>query len=72
MGTPLRASAATRGCVVNNCQVRHPSAQFPSQVTSLANTGDGIVVTLRCWCDTEQTQVTGKVARADRDDAIAA
>ena len=52
--------------------MRHPSAQFPSQVTSLANTGDGIVVTLRCWCDTEQTQVTGKVARADRDDAIAA
>ena len=45
---------------------------FESQVISLANTDDGIVVTFTCWCDTVQTQVTGKAARADRDDAVAA
>ena len=42
---------------------------FPSQVTSMANTDDGIVVTFTCWCDTVQTQVTGRV---DRDRGVAA
>ena len=45
---------------------------FPSQITSLANTEDGIVVTFTCWCGTEQTLVTGKAARAARDRAVAA
>ena len=52
----------------NNCQVCASRVLiFPSQVTSLANTDDGIVVSFTCWCGTEQTQVTGKAARADRD-----
>lgn len=32
---------------------------FPSQVTGMANTDHGIVVTFTCWCDAEQTMVTG-------------
>ena len=37
---------------------------FPGQVTDLVNTEHGIVVTFTCWCDAEQTLVTGR--RADR------
>ena len=49
----------------NNCKVCESRVLiFPSQVTSLANTDDGIVVSFMCWCGTEQTQVTGKPARA--------
>ena len=33
---------------------------FPSQVTSLANTAEGIVVTHTCWCGAEQTWLTGR------------
>ena len=51
----------------NNCQVCASRVLiFPSQVTSVANTDEGIVVTFTCWCGTEQTQVTGKVVRRDR------
>ena len=32
---------------------------FPSQVTGMENTDHGIVVTFTCWCDAEQTLVTG-------------
>ena len=39
---------------------------FPSQVTSLDNTGHGIVVRFTCWCGADQTLVTGKAARAGR------
>ena len=57
----------------NNCQVCASRVLiFPSQVTSMATTDDGIVVTFTCWCDTLQTQVTGRTARADRDRADAA
>ena len=57
----------------NNCQVCASRVLiFPSQVSSVANSADGIVVTFTCWCGTEQTQVTGRVARADRDRAVAA
>ena len=60
----------------NNCQVcARRVLIFPSQITSLANTDHAIVVTFTCWCGTEQTQVTGKTARAARaarEDAIAA
>ena len=57
----------------NNCQVCAKRVLiFPSQVTSLTNADDGIVVTFTCWCGTEQTLVTGKAARADRDNTVAA
>jgi len=57
----------------NNCQVCASRVLiFASQVTSLANTDDGIVVTFTCWCGTEQHEVTGKVARDARDRAVAA
>ncbi len=47
----------------NNCQVCAGRVLiFPSQVTSLTNTADGIVVSFTCWCGTEQTQVTGRAA----------
>ena len=35
---------------------------FPSQVTSLTNTGHGIVVAFTCWCGADQTMVTGRAA----------
>lgn len=57
----------------NTCQVCCSRVLiFPSQITSLANTADGIVVTFTCWCGVEQTQVTGRAARADRAAAVAA
>jgi hypothetical protein len=34
---------------------------FPSQVTSIANSDEGITVTFECWCGAEQTQLTGRV-----------
>ena len=56
----------------NNCQVCAARVLiFESQVTSMANTDEGIVTTFTCWCDTVQTHVTGKVVRRDRA-AIAA
>lgn len=52
----------------NNCQVCAARVLiFESQVTSMANTDEGIVVSFTCWCGTEQTQVTGKARRADRE-----
>ncbi len=45
----------------NNCQVCAARVLiFPSQVTSLANTADGIKVSFTCWCGTEQSRITGK------------
>lgn len=35
---------------------------FPSQVTDMANTDHGIVVTFTCWCGADQVMVTGKNA----------
>lgn len=35
---------------------------FPSQITAMTNTEAGIVVTFTCWCDAEQTMVTGRAA----------
>ena len=35
---------------------------FPSQITGLDNTDHGIVVTFTCWCDAEQSLLTGKAA----------
>ena len=57
----------------NNCQVCATRVLiFESQVTSVTNTAAGIEVTFTCWCDTVQTQVTGRVRRADRVRADAA
>ena len=57
----------------NNCQVCATRVLiFESQVTSVANTAAGIEVRFICWCGTEQTQVTGRVVRADRRAAVAA
>jgi hypothetical protein len=33
---------------------------FPSQVTGVANTDHGIVVSFTCWCGADQTLVTGR------------
>ena len=57
----------------NNCQVCATRVLiFESQVTSVANTAAGIEVRFTCWCGTEQTQVTGRVVRAGRRQAVAA
>lgn len=32
---------------------------FPSQIVSMDNTERGIVVTYVCWCDAEQTWLSG-------------
>ena len=45
---------------------------FPSQVTSLANTAEGIVVTHTCWCGASQTWLTGKVAAERATPTLAA
>jgi hypothetical protein len=44
---------------------------FPTQVTSVTNTDDGIVVAFTCWCGAEQTWVTGRRA-ATRDRVLTA
>lgn len=36
---------------------------FPSQITSMVNSKDGIVVDFTCWCGAEQTLLTGSRAR---------
>lgn len=57
----------------NNCQVCAKRVLvFPSQITSLANTDHGIVVSFTCWCGTEQTRVTGAAARRPRPRPVAA
>ncbi|GAW50257.1 uncharacterized protein PD653_0374 [Nocardioides sp. PD653] len=35
---------------------------FSSQVSSLTNTDQGIVVAFTCWCGADQTMVTGRAA----------
>ena len=35
---------------------------FSSQVTGMANTDHGIVLSFTCWCGAEQTMTTGKGA----------
>ena len=56
----------------NNCQVCATRVLiFESQVTSVANTAAGIEVRFTCWCGSEQTQVTGRVARRDRQTVAA-
>ncbi len=39
---------------------------FPSQITGVANTDHGILVSYTCWCGAEQTWLTGTAAHADR------
>ena len=57
----------------NNCQVCAKRVLiFPSQISSLANTERGIVVTFTCWCGTEQTHVTGMRAKRRHLHTVAA
>jgi hypothetical protein len=57
----------------NNCQVCAKRVLiFPSQVTSMANTDKGILVSFTCWCGAEQTRVTGKRSRRSRPQPVAA
>ena len=40
---------------------------FPSQITSVTNTDEGILVSYTCWCGSAQTWLTGTHGRqADR------
>lgn len=43
---------------------------FTSQVTSLVNTDNGIIVAFECWCGAEQTLLTGRAA--DHREPVAA
>lgn len=45
---------------------------FPSQVTALANTDHGIVVTFTCWCGADQALVTGRRATSSSKVTLAA
>lgn len=45
---------------------------FESQLTSLENTADGIELRFTCWCDAEQTAVSGRLAGRRTADAVAA
>lgn len=38
---------------------------FPSQIVSMANTEAGILVTYVCWCDAEQTWLSGAASSCD-------
>jgi len=33
---------------------------FPSQISGITNTAEGIVVSFTCWCGDTQTTVTGR------------
>lgn len=33
---------------------------FPSQITAMTNTEQGIVVSFTCWCGDDQTMTTGR------------
>ena len=44
---------------------------FTSQITSLHNTEQGIVVRFTCWCGAEQAMLTGRAATAQRERAVA-
>lgn len=35
---------------------------FPSQITAMTNTEQGIVVSFTCWCGAGQTMTTGRAA----------
>lgn len=35
---------------------------FPSQITAMTNTDNGIVVAFACWCGADQTMTTGRRA----------
>jgi len=45
---------------------------FASQVRSLVNGPEGILVTHTCWCGAEQTWTTGKVSAGRAKAALAA
>jgi hypothetical protein len=45
---------------------------FPSQITGLANTDHGIVLTFTCWCGAEQTEVTGRRTERRTTQTVAA
>ncbi len=45
---------------------------FPSQITGMANTDEGIVVAFTCWCGADQAMLTGKAATKRSDVARAA
>ena len=45
---------------------------FPTQVASVTNTADGIVVAFTCWCGADQTWLTGRKARRATSAAVAA
>ncbi|MGA8256159.1 MAG: hypothetical protein WB767_06240 [Nocardioides sp.] len=44
---------------------------FPSQISGIDNTAEGIVVNFTCWCGAAQTTVTGRRA-ALRSDVVRA
>jgi hypothetical protein len=39
---------------------------FPSQIASMTNTDQGIVVAFTCWCGAEQSLTTGRAAAKAR------
>jgi hypothetical protein len=45
---------------------------FPSMVTGMANTDEGIIVAFTCWCGTEQAMLTGKAVEERREVVAAA
>ena len=45
---------------------------FPSQITALTNTEEGIVVGFTCWCGAAQTKTTGLASRGARKVTLAA
>ena len=45
---------------------------FPSQISALTNTDEGIVVDFTCWCGAEQTITTGLASRGSRKVTLAA
>ena len=45
---------------------------FPSQITGVANTDHGILVSYVCWCGSEQTWLTGAAGRVAEPALVAA
>jgi hypothetical protein len=45
---------------------------FPSQITAMTNTEQGIVVSFTCWCGDAQTMTTGRAAARSTKVTLAA
>jgi hypothetical protein len=77
-GRELTHGTTTRPEEVTTMFDRHCSACdktqliFPSQITAVTNTDEGILVSYTCWCGSAQTWLTGTHGHAGGRTLVAA